>query len=122
MWPYQLMMTSIPYIQSCSASLHSQTPKTRFALVNVDGWCFAGQVCEAVIITIDEYSELRTAPVDKFSVKVQVIPPETYSDEEFDGDAAGGDNRALMTRPSRPRKRLSLPPERKWRTLKLRTL
>ena len=50
----------------------------------MDG-AFAGQICEAVIITIDEYGALRTSPGDQFSVKVvQVIPPEIYSEEEFE--------------------------------------
>eukprot|EP00946_MAST-07B_sp_MAST-7B-sp1_P001405 g1405.t1 len=78
----------------------------------MDG-AFAGQVCEAVIITIDEYGELRTAPGDKFSVKVvQVIPPETYSDEEFDGDAAGGDEPSADDAPKSPTKKVVVPPTR----------
>ena len=57
----------------------------------MDG-AFAGQVCEAVIITIDEYGALRKSPGDKFGVKVvQVIPPETYSDEEFEDVGEGGE-------------------------------
>ena len=102
----------IPYIQSCSASLHSDAQNSLLWSTLMDG-AFAGQVCEAVIITIDEYGELRTAPGDKFSVKVvQVIPPETYSDEEFDGDAAGGDEPSADDAPKSPTKKVVVPPTR----------
>jgi dynein heavy chain len=79
----------------------------------MDG-AFAGQICEAIVITIDEYGELRTSPGDTFSIKVvQVIPPETYSDEEFENEGGGGgeeDEDAEVIKS--PKKKVVLPPTR----------
>ena len=76
----------------------------------MDG-AFAGQICEAVIITIDEYGALRTSPGDQFSVKVvQVIPPEIYSEEEFEGEEGGEDGAEPSAEMASPKKKKEPPP------------
>jgi dynein heavy chain len=92
-------------------TLTDATNTLSFGPALMDG-AFAGQICEAIIITIDQYGNLRTSAGDTFTIKVvQVIPPETYSDEEFAAEKEAEEDEDENVVKS-PEKKVVLPPTR----------